>query len=153
MKNLKLIAILLSAVLLAACNRDGTTPPTDNPDTLATESEAVAEALVSELDTSADSLTMTGVSLSSANSQLSAQGRLNCVTATGDVSDPDADGVPTAATYTYACNNIQYFGVTANLNGVVNVGDPSTDPNIKGFDSEAKDLRLEVAGAYKGRDF
>jgi hypothetical protein len=75
------------------------------------------------------------------------------VTATGDVSDPDADGVPAAATYTYACNNIQYFGVTANLNGVVNVSDPSTDPNVKGFDSEVKDLRLELSGAYKGRDF
>jgi hypothetical protein len=153
MKNLKLLAILFVAALLAACNSTNTTPPTDNPDALTTESEAVAEALVSELDTSADSLTMTGVSLSSANSQLSAQGKFNCVTATGDVSDPDADGVPTAATYTYACNNIQYFGVTANLNGVVNVSDPSTDPNVKGFDSEAKDLRLELSGAYKGRDF
>jgi hypothetical protein len=153
MKNVKFVAILFIAGLLAACNTTDTTPPAENANTLASESEAVAEALVSELDTSADSLTLTGVSLSSANAELSAQGRLNCVTATGDVSDADADGIPAAATYTYACNNIQYFGVTANLNGVVNVSDPSSDPNVKGFDSSVKDLRLELTGAYKGRDF
>jgi hypothetical protein len=153
MKKLYLLGVLLLAVLLAACNSTGTTPPTDNTNATSNESAAVAEALVSELDTSADSLTLTGVSLSSANAQLSAQGRFNCVTATGDVSDADADGVPAAATYTYACNNIQYFGVTANLNGVVSVTDPSSDPTVKGFDSSIKDLRLELTGAYKGRNF
>ncbi len=153
MKKLRLSGVLLLATLLAACNSTGTTPPTNNTNTSSNESEAVAEALISELDTSADSLTLTGVSLSSANAELSAQGRFNCVTATGDVSDADADGVPAAAIYTYACNNIQYFGATANLNGIVNVTDPSSDPNVKGFDSEVKDLRLELTGAYKGRDF
>lgn len=153
MKKLHLPGVLLLATLLAACNSTGATTPKDTTNTLTNESEAVAEALISELDTSADSLTLTGVSLSSANSELSAQGRFNCVTATGDVSDADADGVPAAAIYTYACNNIQYFGVTANLNGIVNVSDPSSDLNVKGFDSSAKDLRLELTGAYKGRDF
>lgn len=152
MKKVHLLGVLLLAALLAACNSAGTTLPTTT-DTLTNESEMVAEALISELDTSADALMITGVSLSSVNSELSAQGRLTCVTATGDVSDPDADGVPMAATYSYNCTNIKYFGVTANITGVANISDPSTDPNTKGFDSEVKDLRLELTGAYKGRDF
>jgi hypothetical protein len=152
MRKLSSLGILCLIVLLSACNRE--TAPSENGTTatLNNESQAVAEALISELDTSADALTMTEVSLSSVNSELSAQGRFNCVTATGDVSDADADGVPAAATYTYACNNIQYFGSTANLTGAVSVTDPSSDPNVKGFDSSTKDLRLELTGAY-GRNF
>jgi hypothetical protein len=152
MKKLLGLGILLLVVLLSACSRD--VVPTDTGDTTQSEeSQAVAEALVSELDTSADALTMTGVSLSSVNSELSAQGRFNCVSVTGDVSDPDGDGVPTAATYAYDCTNIKYFGVNANITGVATISDPSSDPNVKGFDSEVKDLRLELTGAYKGRDF
>lgn len=154
MKKLLGLGLLLLVLLLSACNRELEPSDTggDDPTTQGQESQAVAEALVSELDSSADATTMTGVSLSNVNSELSAQGRFNCVTATGDVSDPDADGVPTAATYTYDCNDIQYFGVMANLTGVANVSDPSTDPTVKGFDSELKDLRLELTGAY-GRNF
>jgi hypothetical protein len=154
MKKLAIFAVLSLTLLLGACNGADTNPlPTDGKSTPSEESQAVAEALISELDTSADATTMTGVSLRGVNSELRAQGRLNCVTATGDVSDPDADGVPTAAIYTYNCTNIKYFGVTANLTGVATVSDPSTDPNVRGFDSEVKDLRLELTGAYKGRDF
>jgi hypothetical protein len=154
MKKIGMLALLSLTVLLGACNNMATNPlPNDGNSTPSDESQAVAEALVSELDNSADALTMTGVSLSSVNSELSAQGRFNCVTATGDVSDPDRDSVPTAATYTYNCTNIKYFGVTANLTGVANISDPSLDPNVRGFDSEVKDLRLELTGAYKGRDF
>lgn len=153
MKRLTALGLLLLVVLLSACNREAAPSGTDDATTPSQENQAVAEALVSELDTSADALTMTGVSLGSVKSELSAQGRLNCVTATGDVSDPDADGVPTAAIYTYNCMNIQYFGVAANITGVANISDPSADPNVKGFDSQVKDLRLELTGAYKGRDF
>jgi hypothetical protein len=162
MKKIVVLTMLSLTVFLSACNSAGTNPPPSNgANTPSEESQAVAEALVSELDISADGMTMTGLSLSnltlsnlsSANSELSAQGKLNCVTATGDVSDPDGDGVPTAATYTYACNNIKYFGVTANITGVATMSDPSTDPNVKGFDSEVKDLRLELTNAYKGRSF
>jgi hypothetical protein len=152
MKKIVILALFSLMLLLSACNSADTNPlPSDS--TISEESQAVAEALISELDTSADALTMAGVSLSSVNSELTAQGRFNCVTATGDVSDPDADSVPTAATYTYNCTNIKYFGVTANITGVANISDPSTDPNVKGFDSEVKDLRLELTGAYKGREF
>lgn len=151
MKKILMLTLLSLTLLLGACNRAGTNPLPDDSSTPSEESQAIAEALISELDTSADALTMTGVSLSSVNGELSAQGKFNCVTVTGDVSDPDADGVPTAATYTYDCTNIKYFGVTATITGVANISDPSTDPNVRGFDSEVKDLRLELSG--KDRSF
>jgi hypothetical protein len=142
----KLLAVVMLAGLLAACNR-GSTPPINS----STESQDIAEALVSEVDTSVSSLTMTDVSLATLNSELSAQGRFNCVTATGDISDADGDGVPLAATYTYNCTDIQYFGVTANLTGEATIGDPSSDAAVQGFDSVIKDLRLDLSD--KNRSF
>ena len=76
MKKIISLTALLLVVVLSACNSVQTPLPEGSTTTPSAESQAVAEALVSELDTSADALTMTGVSLSRVNARANALGKL-----------------------------------------------------------------------------
>ena len=131
---LNITAALALTAFFASCNQ--ATPIGSAPSQA--ETQAVSDAISSELIASSSSLTLeSGLQTLSMSDAVSAQARRACVTVNPDpVVDTDGDFVPDNATYTFDCSLTRPL-FTYSTTGTLQVSDPSSDAGTWGFNSTA----------------